>query len=189
MDHCELALAEYGRLCGGSAGPQEEVSRTARGADISAWIDRFVCPVAEELLSKPRFREHATWWIRRLTPGADSPERALINRLDNVLVQSASLLVELASEPQLYDRLARLGPYQEGLPPDRQPLEPIGLSDVRAVASRPWRNLVSTWDYFRPTAELNLAGPPSQRLAQFTPAVEPMLRPLGDYIGRMTLLH
>ena len=51
------------------------------------------------------------------------------------------------------------------------------------------RNLVSTWDYFRPTAELNLAGPPSQRLAQFTPAVEPMLRPLGDYIGRMTLLR
>jgi hypothetical protein len=179
-----------------------------KAEELSDWLDRDVCPVVQEVLSRPDFQELVVWPVRRLQPGGSSRERALIEAVDAGLVQSARLLATFAGR-----HAGRGGPLKSELsggPTSVHPslgtglsaatndaLKAGGLLTIEFIAERPWRDLVAVIDYFGPVADLNLVdreaylGPKSQnvQVGAFLPVTNPALRPLGDFVTRTLLIR
>ena len=158
LDELQMAIRRYERIA-----PNPGSDMTSSQAELLAdWLERQVSRVTESLLTRPGFRRRVRWPIERLTGEVDCPERQAVMAVDELLVRCASALSSLAQSDVISQQLLRLGPHGEdvregnrraldGAPDDSSlPPTPLGFRGVEFIASRPWRDLTSPWDYFHP---------------------------------------
>lgn len=199
LDKLEMARRRYEEIQ-----PDLGSKITEYGAEqLAIWLKKNVCPIVALLASRPDFQTHAKWPIERLGGQILCEERSLVSSVDSALVACASALAAFAKQPDVYQQLLRLGPYNngplaEGNTQGQDPIAskeqgkpiPLGVSTMDIITSRPWRDLVSIYDYFRPVSNLNLINPPRNEAGQllsdgsFLPFIRPSLRVPGDYISR-----
>ena len=174
FDFLDLALQSYKEICA-------ESERDGRPQHIHRLID-WLCGDAvdaiDNLVSRPDFRAEARWSVERLQPGATGPERGLVDTVDDALVQHAAALLQFAQNRGIRERLAQHI--------DAAPHSP-GLGEIESIASRPWRDLVSTFDFLQPTAGLNLKVRAAAQPAAFVPMFHDPLRQPGDHVAGMLL--
>jgi hypothetical protein len=192
LDQLQMAIRRYEQITPNAGGDM-----TLSQADqLSEWLERQVGRITASLLSRPEFRCRVRWSIERLTGEINCSEREAVLAVDESLVRCAGALCSVAQTDAISRQLLRLGPYQnevdEGDPsaldavPENSslPPTPLGFRGVDFVASRPWRDLASAWDYFHPTSQLNLTEPDEMQWAHFLPYVNRQLRVPGDFITR-----
>jgi hypothetical protein len=194
LDRLEMAIRRYKQIA-----PNSESEMTQPQADqLVEWLERQVGEVVSSLLARPGFRFRTRWSIERLSGESDCPERATVLAVDDALVQYAQALISFARTDAISSQLLRLGRYQNDVPEgdssaldprfgsELQPPTPLGLRNVEFVASRPWRDLASTRDYFRPVSQFNLTEfefDDAQWIG-FLPFWNKQLRVPGDFIVR-----
>jgi len=173
--------------------PAAGQSISQRSSEFADWLDRDVCPVVDELLKRPDFRAPARWSIDNLLTGSHTEPRRLIETTETALIETATDMAEVLRQPSV--RRAIQNSARRGSAADARQAEPDYarfLSTLDFVASRPWRDLASVYDYFGPSAELNLVnrerylGPDSNhlQLADFMRYAQPTLGLPGDFVFR-----
>jgi hypothetical protein len=174
MDLLSLAQQRFEQLAPWLALPMSLETSEA----VEAWVRDQVCPVVEQLLVSPRFREWARWSAARLGRGSASPERRLVEGVDRALVEAARRVLEAA-------RGLGLLPTPGGTPAAAPPIAPpAALSALEWLAQRPWFDLAYPGEYFTAEGGLHLtmkfpdrgSGPPGE--------CDDVRAPLGDYVGR-----
>jgi len=205
----DFSLRRYEQLPHGRDG----ANSTLTGAAYSSWLRDEVCPTVQQLILRPDFRRLACWPLDHLQQGARTPERRLIEAVECELLAAAGRLIEIMDGPGVREALAvenrALAEAVEcaaeevvgaAEPVVRQIKRPARVSvddswetSADLIATRPWRDLMSIYDYFGPAAELNLEQPEAgltqgerrPQLAIFNAYFAPDLRLPGDYITRM----
>lgn len=197
MDRVELAERQYRDLVHPDllAQPKALWPHGLPSHKVTAWIEDYVIPAAEELWPRPQFRELAAWPQRHLAPGSATPERQDVLAMADALVAAAAALIKLAARPAVAARIQSVCPPQSTvvreevrISSDRQLPEVLGreaqlMSDlpilqrqVASIAGRPWTDLVCSADYFGPRGDLE-GKPPEWATA--LPSVEASL-PTAD---------
>ena len=192
LDQLQMAIRRYEQIA-----PSPGCDMTLSQADqLADWLERQVSGITASLLTRPSFRRRVQWPIERLTGEIDCPEREAVIAVASSLLRFAAALQSLAKTDAISQQLLRLGPHGEevrmgdpraldgtdgttALPP-----RPLGLQGIEFIASRPWRDLASSWDYFHPTSQLNLTESDDLEWAHFLPYVNRQLRVPGDFITR-----
>ena len=115
MDRFELAERRYRDIADENLPGMDRGTRYWRmpAARLRAWIDEYVLPAVEEVCDRPQFRDHATWPQRVLVRGADTPERAAVERVDRALVAEAKALRKLSRNRLVARALEEMTPRQE----------------------------------------------------------------------------
>lgn len=192
LDELQMAIRHYEQI---APSPGNEMSQS-QADQLSNWLERQVASIVGSLLSRPGFRHRARWPIDCLTGEKDCPERDAVLAVDQALVTCAKSLSRFARLEPIWNQLMRLGPYQNEVPEaapsafdspcgdESQPPTPLGLRQVEFVASRPWRDLASTEDYFCPTAQFNYNERDGEQYGEFLPFLNAQLRVPGDFITR-----
>ncbi len=172
--------------------------------EIRHWLDQDVSRAVENLCQRPRFREFASWSIRCLATGSDSPERRKIETLQANLIACAVCLNELAEDERVRDLLK-----QSALPAPcishcemeicaddegvseivtnqaAQSISPISiqLSQVRNLAQSTDLELINQHDYFEPQQEFveTEDGSVLQR-AEMIVSLNPELNAVGNFV-------
>lgn len=177
--------------------------------ELSRWLEEDVCAVVEDLIDRPDFQAEARWPIDHLGGATLTDERSLIKLIDAGLVDFAQQLAGFARLPAIRTPLLRLGEHNELLPEGKstgsarrnksakKTSTPLGLPAIDCIARRPWRDLVTTQDYFYPASDLNLTDrdaflrPDSSQvqIAEFCPALNPRLQSLGDFVSTILLIR
>ncbi len=192
LDQLQMAIRRYEQIA-----PNPGSAMTPSQADqLADWLERQVSRITESLLARPGFRGRVRWPIERLTGEVNCRERETVKGVDDALVRMAKALISLARDEKMARQLLRLGPLGEQVSEGDVksldlPLEdglrtstPRGLSTVEFIASQPWRDLASPWDYFCPNSQFNLKTPESHSWGCFLRFSNPNLRAPGDYITR-----
>ncbi len=200
MDRLELALRRYLQIVPKAVGPLNVPVRKIR-----VWLAEDVCRVLEDFTARPTFREYASWPIRVLRIGAATPERALVERVDDQLQLCGKALTKLTALKIVSKKLDELFPPKieivaetaeisgRGIKRTATKTAPVDhlkveLSQVRAIAGRDWKDLVEVNDYFEPQQEWVDAGN-GQRVqrGEWVVSVNPELLPIGNFVVRCLL--
>lgn len=188
LDQIEMASRRYKQIAPSTGGEMA----LSQADQLAQWLERPVCNITESLLTRPGFRRHAFWPIKRLTGELDCPEREAVRAVENSLVCCAEALQTFARNDAIWQQLHRMGRYGgevvfgDPIALDGSPdaPAPVGFRQMECIASRPWHDLASVSDYFRPTSGLNLAERDGLKLATFLPYFNRTLRTPGDFISR-----
>lgn len=198
MDKVDFLTRSYKRIL------PEPVGYVENGPlrDLQIWLVDDVCPVIEEFARRPKFREHAAWVLDAIYRGAGTAERREIDALDAALIRCAGALARLAAKRRIRSQLAAL--YRSIdlvasqkikisaggtriLSQQREPFDETSaqLSQVAAIAKRPWTDLVNLEDYFEPKQEFVRTndGQFLQR-GEFIVSLNPELHPIGNFVVR-----
>src|SRR5688572_11608486 len=107
MDKVNFALRRYQQLV-----PKAEayIGSFATIERLRVWLVDDVCPLVEQLVRRPSFRDHAMWVLINLAPDACTRERLEIKTLNEALIRVARALARLASMKRIRDQLAFLYP-------------------------------------------------------------------------------
>jgi len=200
MDRLELALRRYRQIVPQAVGPLDFPLR-----DVRIWLAEDVCPVLEDFAARPTFREYASWPIRILGRSAETPERALIERVDEELRVCGKALVQLTRGQFFLRKLEELYPPRvetvageveiAGTGLLRNSVRPAlvnhleqELAQVAAIGRRDWEDLVNVNDYFEPQQEW-VAARNGQRVQRgdWIVSVNPELLPIGNFVVRCLL--
>ena len=164
-----------------------EDTRRSRLSSVNVrdWMVGAVVPVVEALAKRREFRAQARWSLENLVPGLRTEARVMVDAVDRALVTHAKAIVDFAAVPEAQRALQQV----PVLPGKWRDLD--GLVWARAVAARPWLDLVSARDYFARDAGLNLRPSPdvqrSPQFVDFVPGFVQALRGPGDYVADMAL--
>ena len=192
LDQLEIAIRKYQQL---APNPGRDMT-SSQGEQLADWLEGPVSRITEVLLTRPGFRRRVRWPIERLTGETDCEERRLVEDVDALLVRYAVALKDFARSDGILSSLLRLGRYgeevSEGDPSAIDPSSadavpsssPLGLPNIELIASRPWRDLVSAYDYFYATAQLNLANADGPPWGMFLPFMNRDLLVPGDFVSR-----
>jgi hypothetical protein len=200
MDPITLVTRRYQAI---ALKPDHEPDDFQRRA-VRAWLRGDVVPLVGDYIGLPAFREHAAWPIRRLSPGANTPERRALDAVDAALVAQARALISFADVESVRRALPASNPpravlthavydLQAGRRPtvvERQTatFDPVpgDLAFLREVSTRPWTDLVCPDDYFTPVGGMMLRrakdGPPPAARFELLVDFNPELRPIGDRV-------
>ncbi len=192
LDQLQMTIRSYERIA-----PNAGSKMTHEQADeLTHWLDHQVCEIVASLLARPGFRCRVRWPVERLTGEMDCTEREAVLAVDDELVRYAKALCAIAQTDEIRRQLLRLNRYlgvvddgdQSALDPSPEkgsrPKSPLGLTFVEFLGSRPWRDLASAWDYFRPVSQFNLKEPDHGQFAEFLPYFNRRLRIPGDFVTR-----
>jgi hypothetical protein len=179
MHRLGLALDELHRLM------KSDVDARANVPAIVTWIDQLACPAVRDAIHDPRFQQIARWPLDNLVPGATTPIRQLVERVDGALIDHALQLRAFAQSKQIWERLLSLD--RAGIELSLATERPTGFDNVDFISRRPWRDLASPLDYFGAFMGCNLIIPDEVPFALFLPYANPALRSLGDFISRMLI--
>ena len=164
LDQIQMALRRYEQLAPNTASKMSQ----SQADELADWLEFQVGDIVASFLARPGFRRRARWPIDRLTGQWDCYERDAVRAVDASLIRYAEGLLNIARSPAIERELLRMDPYQNQLKPgdasvyDPPPEEddhrrvPLRMRQVKFIASRPWRDLVSVWDYFHPVSQMNL---------------------------------
>jgi hypothetical protein len=160
---------------------------------LSEWIDRDVCPVLDELAKRPDFRGLARWSLDNLSEGQPTEPRRLVEEIEAGIVATAGNQLRILKQPPVREAVAALAGRQDSTTSPGERATTVRMeSTLEFIASRPWRDLVSEFDYFGPAVDLNLVdreqwfGPASRDvpMAEFMPFAQPQLQLPGDFVLR-----
>lgn len=174
-------------------------------AKLQACIRNDVCPVIEEYSQRLRFQEYANWPLRTLMPGADTPERRLIESLEQGILECAKTLSKLTDKKLVRKNLEDQNPPRLILRKETviitaedttclnrntekcNDLE-IVLSQVEYLSQISDLPLVNSSDYFGPVQEFSkdVDGKKVQRGGLII-AFNYELDPVGNFIVRCLL--
>ena len=205
MDRLELAERRYRDIVADNL-PGMERGKRYWGMPTSkllAWIDDYVVPAIEEVYQRPQFRDHATWPQRVLVKGADTPERAAVERVDRALVAEAKALCKLPRNRLVARALEEMTPRQEEsetcsvtsssggsecvpLRLDPRRWIPYYVAQTDNMSRRDWTDLVCADDYFIPTGGMMRRTPLPEGVTEgaFVVSLSPHLFQVGDSITR-----
>lgn len=189
LDQLEMACRQYQQIA-----PNAGATMTLGQADqLTDWLEHQVGEIVASLLERPGFRRRVRWPIERLTGESNCPERQAVLAVENGLLRYAEALLAVTQSDEMLYQLSRLGRYLGTVSEDDQaasdPALQVGESSygqqsVEFVASRPWRDLASAWDYFHPASQFNLKDPDHAQWGEFLPFVNRQLRVPGDFVMR-----
>ncbi|QDV52162.1 hypothetical protein [Gimesia fumaroli] len=141
-------------------------------AKLQACIRNDVCPALEEYSQRLRFQEYANWPFITLMSGADTPERRLIESLEQGILRCAKSLSQLTEKKLVRKKLEEQNPprltvmegtieitaedttYLDKKNGNFNELEMI-LSQVDHLAQNTDLSLVNSSDYFDPVQEFS----------------------------------
>ena len=198
------AMRKYRRLESGSG---SNVRQVPLAELLSAWIERDACPQIATFMQRNEFRALAKAPITSLQAGSGASERQVVDDASATLVRWAKALEKFLHEPANLTSLACVGKYNVW-----QPMaggSGVAATDegfaraegdrqaVQHIASRPWRYLVCTNDYFELAAGLYLkedsssldGGLHDRQLWQFSGFGNPDLLVPGNRIVQGLLLR
>ncbi|MEQ8791398.1 MAG: hypothetical protein RIC55_34365 [Pirellulaceae bacterium] len=167
-----------------------------QAATLSVWIDRDVCPVLDELVKRPDFRGLARWSLDNLSAGQTTEPRRLVEAIEAGIVATAGNRLRILKQPPVREAVAALAGRQDSTASPGENATCAASDQMEStlefIASRPWRDLVSEYDYFGPAVDLNLVdraqwfGPDSRdvQMAEFMPFSQPQLQLPGDFVFR-----
>lgn len=144
---------------------------------VEAWLRDEVCPVVTELARNRSFQLTTRWTVDRLSPGVETPERRLLETVDECLVRSAKELVSVLPTDSQSSEKCSFHLKKEISEEDRNVLE--------LVASRPWFDLVCPEEFFHAYRDLHLNETNMSHTAAFRK--RELRIPLGDYVLRSLL--
>jgi hypothetical protein len=195
MDRLELSQRHYVRI----APPLGALPDEKQSDALEVWLQESVCPVVVALSQLERFRELVNWPMSCLIPGADAPQRRLVEAVDQSLVDFGKALHRVVRRPAVHDWLLQFGAPWDLPAFDRQDSTQLfsqrsaeslpGLSIIEAVAHRAWLDLTVGDEFFCPCRQLNLAEPEGLPLDEFDPLTSSRLPRLGDYVTRLLFLR
>lgn len=201
MDRIELAERRYRAMMPEPSPEHLELVQR----ELEVWLSSDVCPLVADYARRPRFRDQAAWPLEKLSRGADSPERRLVEAVDRSLVACAKALTKLAAKPSLAKALEAMYPPRErivgetiritGAKSERLHVErgtidtlAVERSQIRDLAGRFWTDLVCREEYFEPRGEWMRKSPEGHLQAgEFIVSFNPELLPIGDLISRTLL--
>tara|TARA_R110002167_G_scaffold146607_2_gene338086 strand:+ start:22007 stop:23335 length:1329 start_codon:yes stop_codon:yes gene_type:complete len=139
---------------------------------LQACIRNDVCPAVEEYSQRLRFQEYANWPLSTLMPGADTPERRLIESLEQGILKCAKALSQLTEKKLVRKNLEDQNPPQLTLREETVEITAEGttcldrktensndleiiLSQVEYLARNSELSLVNSADYFAPVQEFS----------------------------------
>ncbi|MCH8102403.1 MAG: hypothetical protein IIB28_04530 [Chloroflexi bacterium] len=172
--------------------------------EVLVWLENDVCATVEDFVDKVEFQERGAWPVRSLAPGAETPERALLEATVSAIRRSANCLWDLVQLKTISSELGMLhvsrstdesrsasntGRLSEEELASRAAEDlAIELSQLEALASEGPQELVCVDDYFDPQPEWVQTGEMefTQR-GELIVAVNPELRPVGDFIVQCML--
>src|SRR5882724_1723184 len=99
MDRLQLAEEHFEHLL-----PLLRPAMTVAASDqVEVWLRDWVAPVADDLRRHQRFQQLARWSVDHLAPGAQTPERRLVEAVDQALLEMAQAILKAmdggASQP------------------------------------------------------------------------------------------
>lgn len=180
FDYVDVALEEFESLRADGA----RSTLIVDGRRLGRWIREEAVKAIEELIAKEEFRRQALWSAERLSAGAGSNGRTMVEQVEAALVAHAEALAGWASNPNFETASAKLDaarPSRFIVPIDR------ARASVEFIASRPWHDLISARDLLSPTAGLNLKVPLERDVAEFVPMLDASLQYPGDHVAGMAL--
>ncbi|QDT93584.1 hypothetical protein [Gimesia algae] len=201
MDSWKLAVRRYQDIV-----PEADIPRINFPREkLLAWLRNEACPAVEEYSQRLRFQEYANWPLIALNPGADTPERQLIDSLEQGILKCAKTLSQLTKEeligknledqnqPQSYVReetveiTAERTTCVKRIIGKSNELE-IVLSQVEYLSLISDLSLVNSSDYFAPVQEIpkDVDGKKVQR-GELIIAFNYELDPVGNYMIRCLL--
>jgi len=196
MDRREFAIRQYAELA-----PKRTVPWTKHSLrQLRHWLEDDVCAAAQPYLSRPAFQEQAAWSLRSLAPGAQGPERSLVEAVDASLVASAKNLLRIGAS-------RRMPPGVTANKSKRHVSREVAVcgsdgthvlereyaehdefefqrSQVESVSKHFWDDLVSPFDYFGPYRAFRFQDRDEPQWGNFIPSLNRMLHPVGDFVLR-----
>ncbi|WP_298865905.1 hypothetical protein [uncultured Gimesia sp.] len=171
-------------------------------AKLQACLRNDVCPAVEEYSQRLRFRDYANWPLSTLMPGADTPERRLIESLEQGILDCAKSLSKLTTKNLVRKNLEDQNPHRltvreetveiTATRPDRKTGWPndleLILSQIKYLSQISELPLVNSSDYFAPVQEFteDVDGNKVQRGGLII-AFNHELDPVGNFIVRCLL--
>lgn len=201
MDRIELAERRYRAMMPEPS--REHLELVQR--ELEVWLSSDVCPLVADYARRPRFRDQAAWPLEKLSRGANSPERRLVEAVDRSLVACAKALTKLAAKPSVATAMEAMYPPRERivretilitvakserLHAERGTIDTLAIetSQMRGIAGRFWTDLVCREEYFEPRGEWMRKSPEGHLQAgEFIVSFNPELLPIGDLISRTLL--
>lgn len=161
-----------------------------RSRRLGEWLRRDAVAAIDDLAARADFQIQARWSMDHLQAGAAGADRKLVDSVDAALVEHAAALARFAADGDVMPRLEALAlPFPHTAAATGKVPGSSGVGTVQFIAQRPWQDLVSVRDFFKPSAGLNLkaeAGPRPHPV-EFVPMFHDALRQPGDHIVGMLL--
>lgn len=200
MERLQLALRRYQQIVPTAVGFLDVPAR-----QLQVWLDEDVCAVLDDYARRPAFREQASWSIRTLRPGSGTPERLLLDRLDDEIVRCAAAVTRLIRHKILRRAISEMFPPVSINDSETVKIRSGGitrinaeqtlhdetaaeLNRVEAMTRRWWPDLVNIKDYFEPHQEFVEVEPGVHvQRGEWIVSVNPELLPVGNFIVRCLL--
>ena len=201
MDSWKLAVRRYQDILPDADIPRFNFPREK----LLAWLRNDACPAVEEYSQRLRFQEYANWPLIALNPGADTPERQLIDSLEQGILKCAKTLSQLRKEELVGKNLEDQNPSRDYVSEETVEITAGGttslkriigksndleivLSQVEYLSQISDLPLVNSSDYFGPVQEFSkdVDGKKVQRGGLII-AFNYELDPVGNYIVRCLL--
>lgn len=172
----------------------------AKAKELSDWLNKDVCRVAEALIARPDLQALAKQPLTLLLPDRSRSEaRIRVERIDSAITETARSLAIALRRPEIlqaYHQHHTAVAQRTGNPEETADRLEQQLTLLDRIAHRPWLNLASARDYFGPAAGLNLRpvpqpniDEPQPELGDFNPYFNRDLRRLGDFVFRCLLIR
>ena len=201
MDSWKLAIRRYQDIL-----PDADISRFDYPRDkLLVWLRNDAVPAAEEYCLRLRFKEYANWPLVALMPGADTPERQLIESLERGITECAKTLSQLTKDELVGKQLEDQNPSRLIISEESVGITAGGtncldrkteksndlefiLSQVEYLAQTSDLSLVNSSDYFAPEQVFSedADGKKVQR-GELIIAFNHELDPVGNFIVRCLL--
>tara|TARA_E500000305_G_scaffold78256_2_gene63906 strand:- start:3764 stop:5092 length:1329 start_codon:yes stop_codon:yes gene_type:complete len=201
MDSWKLAIRRYQDIL-----PDADISRFDYPRNkLLVWLRNDAVPAAEEYCLRLRFKEYANWPLVALMPGADTPERQLIESLERGITECAKTLSQLTKDELVGKQLEDQNPSRLIISEESVGITAGGtncldrkteksndlefiLSQVEYLAQTSDLSLVNSSDYFAPEQVFSedADGKKVQR-GELIIALNHELDPVGNFIVRCLL--
>jgi hypothetical protein len=166
MDQRELVIRRFQQILPNPAADYIELPRE----ELQIWIREDLTPLLEDYIRRPTVQDYAAWPMRALAIGSVSPERRLIEGVDEALVACGNALARLGANKMLAAKAAKLFPNKESITggtiefgdhgSERTSVQvgvvPVGqieLNQIAGIGERDWADLVNLDDYLEPATE------------------------------------
>ena len=197
MKQLEFAIRQYAETSPVRSGFDEDSN-----SRLAVWHEEDVAPVLEDYSRRPRFRRYASWPMTELQVDAKTELRGLIEQVDRALVDCAQAILETIESDGILQVLKREFPPIEQVASGTFSTDGISASEIEAepwlcdpiedhlrqlkrFASRPWKDLINTQDYFGTQPKVSsVENGIAICWGDTIVSLSPRLLPIGNFIVR-----
>ncbi|QGQ25724.1 hypothetical protein F1728_24955 [Gimesia benthica] len=132
MDSWKLAVRRYQDILPDADIPRFNFPREK----LLAWLRNDACPAVEEYSQRLRFQEYANWPLIALNPGADTPERQLIDSLEQGILKCAKTLSQLRKEELVGKNLEDQNPSRDYVSEETVEITAGGTTSLKRIIGK-----------------------------------------------------